>query len=99
MAVYQKGRKNEIVGITKKEKTVRLKFLKFRLRKGKMKMKRNNIKEIIENMKRTNTKEIICNILERIFVVVFSSLAIWSLYIAFSDCATGFQELWHMLGG
>ena len=63
-----------------------------------MKMKRNNIKEIIENMKRTNTKEIICNILERIFVVVFSSLAIWSLYIAFSDCATGFQELWHMLG-
>lgn len=99
MAVYWKGRKNEIVGITKKEKTVRLKFLKFRLRKGKMKRKRNNIKEIIENMKRTNTKEIICNILERIFVVVFSSLAIWSLYIAFSDCATGFQELWHMLGG
>jgi hypothetical protein len=61
-------------------------------------MKRNNIKEIIENMKRTNTKEIICNILERIFVVVFSSLAIWSLYIAFADCVTGFQELWHILG-
>ena len=80
----------KLLELQKKEKTVRLKFLKFRLRKGKMKMKRNNIKEIIENMKRTNTKEIICNILERIFVVVFSSLAIWSLYIAFSDCATGF---------
>lgn len=98
MAVYWKGRKNEIVGITKKEKTVRLKFLKFRLRKGKMKMKRNNIKEIIENMKRTNTKEIICNILERIFVGVFSGLGVMALYIAFADSVAGFQELWHMLG-
>ena len=63
-----------------------------------MKMKRNNIKEIIESMKKTNTKEITCNILERIFVGVISSLAVWSLYIAFADCVTGFQELWHMFG-
>lgn len=63
-----------------------------------MKMKRNNIKEIIESMKKTNTKEITCNILERIFVGVISSLAVWSLYIAFADCVTGFQELWHILG-
>ena len=97
MAVYWKGRKNEIVGITKKEKTVRLKFLKFRLRKGKMKMKRNNIKEIIENMKRTNTEEVIENVLERVFVSIISSLAVWSLYIAFSGCVRGFQKLWHML--
>lgn len=41
-----------------------------------MKMKRNNIKEIIENIKRTNTKEITCNILERIFVGVFSGLGV-----------------------
>ena len=98
MAVYWKGRKNEIAGITKKEKTVRLKFLKFRLRKGKMKMKRNNIKEIIESMKKTNTEEVIENVLERVFVTVISSLAVWSLYIAFADCVTGFQELWHILG-
>lgn len=63
-----------------------------------MKMKRNNIKEIIENMKRTNTKEITCNILERIFVGVFSGLGVMVLYIAFADCVAGFQELWHMLG-
>ena len=86
MAVYWNGRKNEIVGITKKEKTVRLKFLKFRLRKGKMKMKKNNVENFIEN------------VLERIFVAVFSGLAVWALYIAFADTVTGFQELWHMLG-
>lgn len=63
-----------------------------------MKMKRNNIKEIIENMKRTNTKEITRNILERIFVGVFSGLGVMALYIAFADCVAGFQELWHMLG-
>ena len=63
-----------------------------------MKMKRNNIKEIIESMKKTNTEEVIENVLERVFVTVISGLAVWSLYIAFSDCATGFQELWHMLG-
>ena len=62
-----------------------------------MKMKRNNIKEIIENMKRTNTEEVIENVLERVFVSIISSLAVWSLYIAFSDCVTGFQKLWHML--
>ena len=61
-------------------------------------MKRNNIKEIIESMKKTNTEEVIENVLERVFVTVISGLAVWSLYIAFSDCATGFQELWHMLG-
>ena len=51
-----------------------------------MKMKKNNVENFIEN------------VLERIFVAVFSGLAVWALYIAFADCVTGFQELWHMLG-
>ena len=49
-------------------------------------------------MKKTNTEEVIENVLERVFVTVISSLAVWSLYIAFADCVTGFQELWHILG-
>lgn len=86
MAVYWKGRKNENFGITKKEKTVRLKFLEFRFRKGRIKMKGNNIKEITYN------------VLERVFVAVFCGLAVWALYTGFADNVTGFQELWHMLG-
>lgn len=50
-------------------------------------------------MKMNNIEKIIENVLERVFVITISSLAFWALYIAFSDCATGFQELWHMLGG
>lgn len=60
-------------------------------------MKRNNIKEIVENMKRSSTEEITCNVLERVIVAVFSGLAVWALYIAFADTVTGFQELWNML--
>lgn len=85
MAVYWKGRKNENFGITKKEKTVQLKFLEFRFRKGRIKMKGNNIKEITYN------------VLERVFVAVFCGLAVWALYTGFADNVTGFQELWHML--
>lgn len=98
MAVYWKGRKNENFGITKKEKTVRLKFLEFRFRKGRIKMKGNNIKEIVENMERSSTEEITYNVLERVFVAVFCGLAVWALYTGFADNVTGFQELWHMLG-
>ena len=98
MAVYREGRKNEIVGITKKEKTVRLKFLKFCLREGRIKMKRNNIKEIVGDIKRTDTEKITCNVLERVFITIISGLAVWSLYIAFTDTVTGFQELWHTFG-
>ena len=61
-------------------------------------MKGNNIKEIVENIKRSSTEEITCNVLERVFVVLISGLAVWALYIAFADTVTGFQELWHMLG-
>lgn len=61
-------------------------------------MKRNNIKEIVKNMKGSSTEEITYNVLERVFVAVFCGLAVWVLYIAFADCVTGFQELWHMLG-
>lgn len=36
--------------------------------------------------------------IERVFITIILGLAFWALYIAFSDCVTGFQELWHMLG-
>lgn len=61
-------------------------------------MKRNNIKEIVGDIKRTDTEKITCNVLERVFITIISGLAVWSLYIAFADCVTGFQELWHILG-
>lgn len=48
-------------------------------------------------MKRNNIEKIIENVLEKIFVDVFSGLAVWALYTGFADNVTGFQELWHML--
>ena len=53
--------------------------------KGRIKMKRNNVENFIEN------------VLERVFVAVFCGLAVYGLYIAFTDTVTGFQQLWNML--
>jgi hypothetical protein len=49
-------------------------------------------------MEKNNIEKIIENVLEKVFITIIFSLAFWVLYIAFADCVTGFQELWHMLG-